>query len=156
MALNPPYPRKTMDGYPQVFKEKSASYDLESIADSILEHCLLYYLTKEAPAIIVHESEETINLSSQFSVNDYIDQTFIEKVKGRDFQLFFVKGNKRRIHQYSLWANNRVVKSKNVNTVFPLFSSPIIENNTPIFIRIYVISSYLNEIVNMSRNGMLT
>lgn len=138
----------------EVFKEKSASYDLENIADSILEHCLLYYLTKEAPAIIVHESEETINLSSQFSVNDFIDQTFKEKVKGQDFQMFFVKGNKRRIHQYSLCANNRVVKSKNVNTVFPLFSSPIIENNAPIFIHIYVISSYLNEIVNMSRNEL--
>lgn len=137
-----------------IFKEKSSLYDLESIADKILEHCLLYFLTKEAPAIAIHEGNETINLSSQFSINDFIDETIKEKVKGQDFQLFFVKGNKRRIHQYSLCANNRVVKSKNVNTIFPLFSSPIVENNTPIFIRIYVISSYLNEIVNMSRNEL--
>lgn len=138
----------------KIFKEKSSLYDLESIADKILEHCLLYFLTKEAPAIAIHEGNETINLSSQFSINDFIDETIKEKVKGQDFQLFFVKGNKRRIHQYSLCANNRVVKSKNVNTIFPLFSSPIVENNTPIFIRIYVISSYLNEIVNMSRNEL--
>lgn len=138
----------------EVFKDKSASYNLENIADSILEHCLLYYLTQEAPSIAVHEGDETINLSNQFSINDFINDTYKETIKGQDFQLFFVKGNKRRIHQFSLCANNRVVKSKNVNAVFPLFSSPVIENNTQVFIRIYVISSYLNEIVNMSRNEL--
>jgi len=137
-----------------LFKEKSASYDLESIADSILEHCLLYYLTKQAPLIAIHEGDETIDLSSQFSINDFIDETYKDIVKGQEFQLFFVKGNKRKVHQYSLCANNRVVKSKNVPTVFPLFSSPIIENNKQVFIRIYVISDYLNEIVNMSRNEL--
>ena len=138
----------------ELFKEKSASYDLESIADNILEHCLLYYLTKQAPSIAIHEGDETINLSSQFSVNDFIDEIYKDTVKGQEFQLYFVKGNKRRVHQYSLCANNRVVKSKNVPTVFPLFSSPIIEDNKPVFIRIYVISDYLNEIVNMSRNEL--
>lgn len=138
----------------ELFKEKSASYDLESIADSILEHCLLYYLTKQAPLIAIHEGNETINLSSQFSISDFIDKIYKDTVKGQEFQLYFVKGNKRRVHQYSLCANNRVVKSKNVPTVFPLFSSPIIEDNKPVFIRIYVISDYLNEIVNMSRNEL--
>lgn len=138
----------------ELFKEKSASYDLESIADSILEHCLLYYLTNQAPSIAIHEGEEMINLSNQFSIDDFIDDTHKETVKGHDFKLYFVKGNKRKVHQFSLCANNRVVKSKNVPTVFPLFTSPIIEDNIPVFIRIYVISDYLNEIVNMSRNEL--
>lgn len=137
-----------------LFKEKSASYDLESIADCILEHCLLYYLTNQAPSIAIHEDDNTINLSNQFSINDFIDEIYKDRVKGQKFQLYFVKGNKRRVHQYSLCANNRVVKSKNVPTVFPLFSSPIIEDNKQVFIRIYVISDYLNEIVNMSRNEL--
>lgn len=139
----------------EVFREKSASYTLENIADSILDHCLLYYLSKEAPSIAIHEGNETINLSSQFSINDFIDKTYKKTVKGEEFRLFFVKGNKRKVHQYSLCANNRVVKSKNVNTVFPLFSSPIVENSLPIFIRIFVVSEYLNEIVNMSRNELV-
>ncbi len=137
-----------------IFKNGSAAYNLEKIADSILDHCLLYYLNQTAPVIILHEGEEEINLSNQFSPSDFIDDTFKDKIKGYDFSLYFVKETKHKYHQYSFCANNRVVRSKRISTAFPLFSSPIIENSNAVYIWIYVVSSYLDEIVNMSRNEL--
>ena len=137
-----------------IFKIGSAAYNLEKIADSILDHCLLYYLNQTAPIIILHEGEEEINLSNQFTPSDFIDNTYTDKIKGQEFSLYFVKETKHRYHQYSYCANNRVVRSKRISTVFPLFSSPIIEDNKSVYIWIYVVSSYLDEIVNMSRNEL--
>ena len=137
-----------------LFKQVSAAYNLEKIADSILDHCLLYYLNQNAPIIILHEGEETINLNNQFSPSDFIDNIFKDKIKGCDFSLYFVKQKKFKYHQFSLCANNRVVRSKRVSTTFPLFSSPIIEDSEAIYIRIFVISDYLDDIVSMSRNEL--
>ena len=117
-----------------VFKNGSAAYNLEKIADSILDHCLLYYLNQTAPIISLHEGEEEINLSNQFSPSDFIDDTFKDKIKGYDFSLYFVKEAKHRYHQYSFCANNRVVRSKRISTAFPLFSSPILEDYNAVYI----------------------
>ena len=136
------------------FRESSATYSLEKIADSILDHCLLYYLGQNAPAIKIHEGDETIDLSHQFSPSDFIDNIFNDKINGCDFSLYFIKEKKCRYHQFSLCANNRVVRSKKISTVFPLFTSAIIEGNTSIYVRIFVVSQYLDEIVNMTRNEL--
>ena len=141
-------------GIADAFKNCSASYDLESIADSILDHCLLYYLNQAAPIIVLHEGEESINLSNQFSPSDFIDKTYSGRIKQCEFKLYFVKRDKPKYHQYTLCANNRVVRSKKISTVFPLFSSPLFDDGIIKFLRIYVVSDYLNEIVNMSRNEL--
>lgn len=137
-----------------VFKNGSAAYNLEKIADSILDHCLLYFLNKAAPTIILHEGEEFINLTNQFSPADFINNTYSDRIKGHAFSLFFIKENKFKYHQYSFCANNRVVRSKRISTAFPLFSSPIVEGTNMVYIWIFVVSSYLDEIVNMSRNEL--
>ncbi len=137
-----------------VFRNGSAAYDLEKIADSILDHCLLYYLNQTAPTIVLHEGEEEINLSNQFTPSDFIDNTFKAKIKGCDFSLYFIKEKKYKYHQYSFCANNRVVRSKRISTAFPLFSSPIMEDSNAVYIWIFVVSDYLDEIVNMSRNAL--
>lgn len=137
-----------------IFKNVSAAYNLEKIADSILDYCLLYYLNQNAPTIVLHEGEELINLNNQFRPSDFIDNIFKDKIYGCNFSLYFVKQKKYKYHQYSFCANNRVVRSKRISTVFPLFSSSIIEDSEAVYIWIYVVSGYLDEIVNMSRNEL--
>ena len=136
-------------GLVEVFKDCSASYDLESIADSILNHCLLYYLNQAAPTIVLHEGEESISLSSQFSPSDFIDKTYSGRIKQSEFKLYFVKADKPKYHQYILCANNRVVRSKKISTVFPLFTSPLVDDGVIKYLRIYVVSDYLDNVYSM-------
>lgn len=128
----------------------SSQYNQESIADSLLEHCLLYFLNDNAPTINLFEDGVSINLKNQFSPQDFIHTKKEEKFKNKDFSFYFVNSKKSQ-HSYTYCANNRKVKSKKVKTIFPLFSSPISIENDSYFFDIYIVSEYLDSIVNSSR-----
>ncbi len=134
------------------FKLATAKYSQEDIADSILAHCLLYYLNNSAPHIEIIEDELVINLSNQFSPTDFIKHKYTEKLGEYDFTLYIVRNDKIKAHEYCLCGHNRKVKGKKVETILPIFSSKIEEDQQPYFIQIYVVSTYLDGIVNMSRN----
>lgn len=134
------------------FKLATAKYSQEDIADSILAHCLLYYLNDSAPQIEIIEDGLVINLSNQFSPTDFIKHKYIEKLGEYEFTLYFVKNDKIKAHEYCLCGHNRKVKGKKVETILPIFSSKVKDNEQTYFIQIYVVSVYLDGIVNMSRN----
>ena len=134
------------------FKSATAKYSQEDIADSILSHCLLYYLNESAPHIEIIEENEIINLKNQFSPTDFIKHKYTEQLGEHDFALYFVKNDKIKAHEYCLCGHNRKVKGKKVETIFPIFSSKVEDNEETYFIQIYVVSKYLDNIVNMSRN----
>ncbi len=134
------------------FKASTAKYSHENIADNILAHCLLYYLNGKAPFIEIIEDGLTINLSNQFSPKDFIKHKYSEKIGEYDFTLYFVRNDKIKSHEYSLCGHNRKVKGKKVETILPIFSSKVEEEEQLYFIQIYVVSPYLDSIVNMSRN----
>lgn len=134
------------------FKEESAKYTQENIADEILAHCLLYYLNKQAPIIKVIEDNMVINLSNQFSPDEYIKYSYPYKIKNQSFNWYFVMNDKAKYHELLLCGHNRKVKGKRIDKIFPLFASPIEDGDMSYYYTVYVVSEYLDSLVNMSRN----
>lgn len=132
------------------FTKISSQYNQESIADNLLEHCLLYFLNDNAPTIHLFEDGICINLKNQFAPKDFIHAKVENKLKEEVFTFYFVRSKKSH-HSYTFCANNRKVKSKKVKTIFPLFSSPIAVDENNCFFDIYVVSDYLDSMVNSSR-----
>lgn len=135
------------------FKTESSKYSHEMIADNILSHCLLYYLDGNVPEIDIIEDGIIINLSHQFVPHDFVKYTVNDKtIKGEPFYWYFVKNEKASFHELLMCGHNRKVKGKRIDKVFPLFSSPYEDENGTYFFTLYVVSPYLDKIVNMSRN----
>lgn len=134
------------------FKLATAKYSQENIADSILTHCLLYYLNNSAPHIEIIEDKQIINLSNQFFPTDFIKHKYTEKLGEYNFTLYIVRNDKIKAHEYCLCGHNRKVKGKKIETILPIFSSKVEDDEQMYFIQIYVVSTYLDSIVNMSRN----
>ncbi len=135
------------------FKKESAKYSHEKISDSILSHCLLYYLDKSFPQIEVVENNMTINLSHQFAPKEFVRHTVSDIIKEKQFTWYFVKNESANYHELCLCGHNRKVKGKRIDKIYPIFSTPIIEeNHQPYFYKIYVVSQHLDSLVNMSRN----
>lgn len=141
-----------LDDINKKFIDESAKYSQEDIADEILAHCLLYYLNNQAPVIKVVEDGLVINLSNQFSPDEYIKFTYSYKIKKQSFNWYFVRNDKAKYHELLLCGHNRKVKGKRIDKIFPLFASPIEEDEQSYFYTVYVVSTYLDSLVNMSRN----
>lgn len=126
----------------------------ENIADQILEHCLLYFLGKNAPKITVEEDGITINLSNQFNPEDFLLSQIFKTVKNRDFIFYIVKDSRISANEYSLAAHNRRVRGKKIEKILPIFKSKINEGAQDYFINIYVTSDFLNSRVTESRDDI--
>lgn len=146
-----------LDGLFDRFKKESAKYNQENIANNILEHCLLYFLSGSAPIIYIDEDQLSINLSNQFSPYEFVRHSKEKNIKGKDFKWYIVKKSKGKSHDLNLCAHNRKVKGKKIEKILPIFASPLIEQKDDetieSFFTIYVVSSYLDGIVNSTRNG---
>lgn len=141
-----------LEGINAKFKAESAKYSHERIADGILSHCLLYYLSNNVPHIEIVEDGITINLSNQFAPNDFIKHTVRDTIKGSEFTWYFVLNNKIKYHEILLCAHDRKVKGKRADKIYPIFSSPFEYDSQSVYFTIYIVSPYLDSIVNMSRN----
>lgn len=134
------------------FSKESSKYSHEKIADSVLSHCLLYYLNDDAPQIEIVENNMIINLSNQFSPKDFVKHTITETIKDKNFTWYFVKDVKANYHELCLCGHNRKVKGKHIDKIYPIFSSPAEDSGQMFYYKVYVVSPYLDSRVNMSRN----
>lgn len=136
------------------FYKISSSFSHEKIADQILEHCLLYFLGKNAPNITIEEDGVIINLSNQFNPNDFLLSEAQRKVKNIDFTFYIVKDAKAIANEYSLAAHNRRVRGKRIEKILPIFKSKINQDEQDFFINIYVTSDFLNSRVTEARDDI--
>ena len=134
------------------FIKESSKYSHEKIADSVLSHCLLYYLNREAPQIEIVEKDMTINLSNQFVPKDFVKHTVSDTIKSKSFTWYFVKNEKANYHELCLCGHNRKVKGKRIDKIYPIFSSPIEDPGQSFYYKVYVVSPYLDSKVNLARN----
>ena len=137
------------------YKQATARFTQEYIADSILEHCLLYYLSEDAPVIEVTEDGETINLTNQFNPHDFVKHTEKKKILKYNFTCYYIKNSKIKSHEYFLCAHNRKVKSRRIDSIFPIFTSKVVENDEEYWLQTYVVSNYLDDRVNISRSEIV-
>lgn len=128
------------------------------IAEEIMRHCLIYYLSDDLPLIEVLDLEN----SEIAVVNDLYKQvskdrerTFI--LNGQSFKCYITKtekNNNRKNHYIHYCANSRVVGlGRNIGKVNSIFSYPLIENGKMYYLDIYVVAEYLNKKVYHARNG---
>lgn len=147
----------TLTGLNSRFQKESSKYTHEDIANNILEHCLLYFLSGRVPKIIIEEDGLDINLSNQFSPSEFVKHSKEKSINGKVFKWYVVKRTKGKYHEINLCAHNRKVKGKKVEKILPIFASPLVEFKdegvVETFFTIYVVSTYLDSIVNSARNG---
>jgi hypothetical protein len=95
---------------------------IETIADKIIEHCLIYFLTSRCPIITIEDSAEKLVLNDLYNNNVKGKTTSVTfKIKGRKFNIInlrlYLSDEKK--HQAHYCANERVVKSMNVGYRIP-------------------------------------
>lgn len=95
-------------------------------------------------------------------INELFDQVSREKervfkVKDISFNAYITKipkENNRKHHYIYYCANSRVVGQPHIiGKINSLFSYPLIQNLTPYFLEVYVVSDYLNQKNYKTRNG---
>jgi hypothetical protein len=138
-------------------REKSAISILQ-IAQSIMEHCFIYYLNGTLPLIEIFDNDN----NTGEVVNQLFEKVSKEKERqftifDQDFKLYITKtlkeGN-RKNNYIHYCANNRTVGApRNLSKINTLFSYPIIFKSDYYFFDIYLVSEFLNKKVFKTRNG---
>lgn len=136
----------------------ASQLDLIEIAEGIMNHCLIYYLSGELPLIeIIDTHSDNVEV-----VNDLYTKLSTERertfnVAGETFNCYITKNartSNRKNHYIHYCANSRVVgRGKNLARVNSLFIYPIFLTSKPFFLDVYVTGEYLDKNVYSARNG---
>lgn len=153
-----------LTGFKEEYRREIKSYKrTETIADSILDHCLSYYINKSAPEITVIDNEEMgtdeeksvteISLYDLFSeIEDNITEETI-KIRNEEFTLQFIEyvGDKaNKSHSIVYCANKRSVKTASLKNIFG--SKKLQKGKTKFHCKVYVSGDYLDSNVDSARN----
>lgn len=143
-------------GYKEPYKSKCPK-KLSTIADRIVEHCLIYFLNANCPKIILKDEEEAITLNEYFSKltlgNTFKDTFDVESFSFKITLLKWFEHEQFTNHKISLCANNREVDYFNISKVFPDIHSKIEdeESGKQYFIVCYVEGTYFDANINDER-----
>ena len=141
------------DDYYRNFPKK-----IENLAEKILHHCLIYFMTNDSFDILVKESEEVKSLRELYDKNIKGKKktlTFIKR--DHNFSLNYLtvsgKGEKNKNHKLKFTANNREVLEEELKRFNPLFEDGFGDEEEKKYILAYLESDYLNEYVTDDRTG---
>lgn len=153
------FKRKTevrLIGFKDPYKSKCPKR-LTTIADRIVEHCLIYFLQEDCPIIILKDSDDNIILNDYFQELTF-GNTFKDDFKIGDYEfnitlLKWFEHEQFTTHKIALCANNREVESFNVNKVFPDVSSKIedADSGKQYLIVCYIEGNYFDSNINDER-----
>ena len=144
-------------GYKDPYKLKCPK-KIKTIADRIIEHCLIYFLGMNCPKMILKDSD-----SNSIVLNDYFKEltfqnTFKDNfsIKNHSFNITLLKWFEHEEfthHRISLCANNREVENFNISKVFPDINGKIQDQETgkDYLIVCYIEGKYFDENVNDER-----
>mgnify|MGYP001263486621 CR=1 FL=1 len=141
----------------------SQKIDLEYIAESIIHHCLLYFLSEdELPLIVLSykdDDKEKIVLNDiykrliKFDKNP--DEINIDNIN-TPFSLKYIRNKATRSHSLHLCANKRQVGNKiALSTYIPSFVNNLEDGDDKYFLSIYITGDFLDEKVNSQRTRFL-
>lgn len=140
----------------------STAKNADDIAKGIMEHCFIYYLCNNLPAINIVEISKDKRNNKSLGILDYFKREEKDKEKdaivyGKTFHLYVIKSDKttsRKYNYVTLCANSRSVGNKrNLAEYDSLYSYPIVENREAWFLDVYVVSDYLDCKINNSRTA---
>ena len=156
-----------LSGYKDPYKSKCPKR-IDTIANRIIEHCLIYFLNENCPNINLLDGSDKINLNSYFDKLTNGNR-FTEKfnVGQNSFKITLLKWFEHEeftFHRISMCANNREVEHFNINKVLPDVSSKIKDDITTqnYLIVGYIEGEYFDKNINderteitFSKNGIL-
>ncbi|WP_447060062.1 ATP-binding protein [Vibrio alginolyticus] len=128
---------------------------LESYADAIIEHCIMYFLENKIESLIVKDNTgskiELVDYFNKFYGNDIRTVNFT--VGGNEFISYYVKSYKnQRIHKIHFCANTRAVTEYKPSDYISNIPEYFLDQERGKFrYSIYVTSPYLDENVNQER-----
>ena len=139
--------------------EERAPRKAHTIADKLIEHCLVYFLDKKCPRIMLLDDDEGEGLG--------LNQMFSETIRPHAKEENFNVGNHSFAlthlklytgdaihHTLHLCANNRDVVSINVYKRFPFMRQKLRDKDGKTFVYVaYLSSTYLDQKVNPERTG---
>lgn len=108
----------TLEGFIDKY-EKRAPKSYINIAESLLEHCLWYFVRENgAPNIFIKDQQEIINLNDLFEQHMYgIASTDSFRIEEIEFELLHIKLKSKTKQSCIAWcAAGRVVKEENITT----------------------------------------
>jgi len=137
--------------------QKNCPKHLELIAERLIEHCLIYFLSNNCPTITLTDKRSYINLNEHFSLNvsGNID-TVKFKLKNEKFKLVHLRlyFSNEKNHQAHVCGNDRVVESLDLGKRIPDLNAKLSDSDGKLFkYAACVISPYLDENVNSQRIG---
>lgn len=140
------------------FKEEYASRvpsALDRIAQRAIEHCLEYFVLDRAPAIIIHDAGNSLNLTTLYREMITSRQKTTFTLKKHDFTVthFMVQARAEVGHKISYCANHRVVR-QNTLTASSVSNLPPrlpAEDANPVVYAGYVSGEYLDANVSQER-----
>jgi hypothetical protein len=133
---------------------------LENIAESIIQHCLLYFISEEIPSIRLYnenESEKSIFVNDLYrSVVKFDKEVKSLKLKNLEqpFNLNYLRNYNNKTHSFHLCANKREVgKKTSVSNYIPSFVQGLQdEDEKKYFLSVYVTGEFLDSKANNQRN----
>jgi hypothetical protein len=125
----------------------------ETIANKIIQHCLVYFLSKDCPKIYFDDNGERFFLNKIFNETiktDENEQKF--SINGKEFTLLNVKMEEASLNGSKLFlcANNRVVDEKELDKSIVDLDKQIFEKHQFYYVGILT-SEYLDNNVDMNR-----
>lgn len=139
-------------GYKEKYSEK-APVQLSTIATKIIQHCLIYFMSKDCPDVFLKDSTETINLNSvfeqQISTEGKVERF---RVDDQEFELLHVKMEDTSIskNQLYLCANDRLVETKDLSKYITDLDRSLYEKNGFWYSGVLK-GKYLDDCVDMNR-----
>lgn len=137
--------------------QKSCPKHLELIAERLIEHCLIYFLSDNCPKITITDGHSYYNLNEHFSLNVKGNtNTVTFKIKAEEFKMVHLRlyFSNEKNHQAHLCGNDRVVESHNLGKRIADLNAKLSDTDGQLFKYAACITSpYLDENVNSQRIG---
>lgn len=137
--------------------QKTCPKHLELIAERLIEHCLIYFLSDNCPLITMTDGRSYINLNEHFSLNVKGNTNTVSfSVKNENFKLVHLRlyFSNEKNHQAHICGNDRVVESLDLGKRITDLNAKLSDTDGKLFkYAACVTSPYLDANVNQERTG---
>lgn len=149
----------TLKGPINKYKKAISKYGQESIAKSLFEHCLWFFLREgSCPDIKIIDGSDVTNLSEIYDSYLYgnNDNQTSFQIAGETFDVLHIRLQKSESNNLiSYCAGNRIVKNEKIKDVVGLYDSAIKTQEGAFYYKCFVISTYFDENVAPDRYNFL-
>ncbi len=146
-----------LQGFHKDYRKAVAKTTLK-IAESLLEHCLWYFVRDSGvPKIIIKDSEESISLDNLYE--EYMTASAIPDslmIKEQRFDLIHIKSkpSSSKVHSISYIATSRLVKEESIERKIPGLYGRLNDGQNDFIYNCYISSDFLDERVRPERTGL--